>query len=82
MPLIHYLLIYDIDLGHLVDTEEFTDAAKAVARYAELERIYAGQERFEVVLVGADSIETIKRTHGQYFDGAADPQASPYLAGV
>jgi hypothetical protein len=34
------------------------------------------------VLVGADSNETIKRTHGQYFADEADATASPYLAGV
>ncbi|MEY2441862.1 MAG: hypothetical protein QOJ46_1288, partial [bacterium] len=38
--------------------------------------------KYEIVLVGADSIETIKRTHGQYFAGEANAHASPYLAGV
>ncbi len=82
MPLIHYLLIYNIDLGRLVDTEEFTDAVAAGNRYAELERKYAGQGAIEIVLVGADSIETIKRTHGQYFAENSSATASPYLAGV
>ena len=82
MPLIHYLLIYNIDLGRLVETQEFTDAPAAAARYAALERRYAGQGNFEIVLVGADSIETIKRTHGQYFADDAAAHASPYLAGV
>jgi len=35
----------------------------------------------EIVLVGADSIETMERTHGNYFNGAA-PETSRYLAGV
>lgn len=82
MPLIHYLLIYNIELGRLVETHEFHDAALAVAQYAELERRYAGQGKYEIVLVGADSLETIKRTHGQYFANQANAQASPYLAGV
>ncbi len=82
MPLIHYLLIYNIELGHLVGCESFTDSAAAVGKYAALEREYAGQGKFEIVLVGADSIETIKRTHGQYFDDDANAIASPYLAGV
>lgn len=81
MPLIHYLLIYNIDLGRLVKTEEFTDASKAASTYAELEREYAGKGSFEIVLVGADSIETIKRTHGQYFEDDV-AHASPFLAGV
>ena len=82
MPLIHYLLIYNIDLGRLVETKEFKDAAAAAAEYAALERAYAGQGSFEIVLVGADSIETIKRTHGQYFADVAGAVASPFLAGV
>jgi hypothetical protein len=82
VPLIHYLLIYNMDLGRLVETHEFTDAAAAAARYAELERMYAGRSAFEIVLVGADSIDTIKRTHGQYFADDAAAQASPYLTGV
>ena len=82
MPLIHFLLIYNIELGRLVETEEFTDARVAGARYAELERRYAGQRAFEIVLVGADSIDTIKRTHGQYFADGDHALASPYLAGV
>jgi hypothetical protein len=82
MSLIHYLLVYNIDLGHLVDCTEFHDSARAVAEYSELERKYAGQGNFEIVLVGADSIETIKRTHGQYFADNGDAHASPFLAGV
>jgi len=82
MPLIHFLLIYNIELGRLVSCNEFRDSALAVAKYSELEREYAGQGKFEIVLVGADSIETIKRTHGQYFDDADDAHASPYLVGV
>jgi hypothetical protein len=82
MPLIHYLLIYNIELGHLVGCESFTNSAAAVAKYAALEREYVGQGKFEIVLVGADSIETIKRTHGQYFEDNVDAVASPFLAGV
>jgi hypothetical protein len=82
MPLIQYLLVYNIELGRLVECHDYTDSAEAVARYAELEREYAGQGKFEIVLVGADSLETIKRTHGQYFASDADAVASPYLAGV
>jgi hypothetical protein len=82
MSLIHYLLIYNIDLGHLVDCKEFHDSTLAVSEYSELERKYAGQGNFEIVLVGADSIDTIKRTHGQYFADDSDAHASPFLAGV
>lgn len=82
MPLHHYLLVYNITLGRLVETVEFRDAKAAAARYEELEREYAGRGEFEIVLVGADSLDTIKRTHGQYFSGHTAPAASPYLTGV
>lgn len=83
MPLIHFLLIYNIDLSRLVDTKQFTNAHEAATEYAELERQYGQRDgNFEIVLVGADSIETIKRTHGQYFAETSGAQASPYLAGV
>jgi hypothetical protein len=83
MPLIHFLLIYNIQLGRLVGEQQFTDSAEAVARYSELEREYTNRPgEFEIVLVGADSIETIRHTHGQYFDEDADPQASPFLTHI
>lgn len=83
MSLIHFLLIYNIELGHLVECKQFTDSDAAVAEYSRLEREYAGKDgNFEIVLVGADSIETIHRTHGQYFDGNGDTEASQFLASV
>jgi hypothetical protein len=82
MALIHFLLVYNVDLGRLVHTQEFTDAQEASREYARLEGKHRGESGFEIVLVGADSLDTIKRTHGHYFDGSADSSASPYLAGV
>jgi hypothetical protein len=82
MPLIHFLLVYDVAKQELVSApEEFHDAAAAAARYAELEREHRDDPNLEIVLVGSDSIETIKQTHGNYFDGRA-ALASPYLARV
>jgi hypothetical protein len=43
--------------------------------HADLEREYAGQGEFDIVLVGADSIATIKQTHGQYW--SPKPRAPP-----
>lgn len=80
MPLIHFLLVYDLKAGQLVSQESFTDGSKAAAGYSACERDHRGDEDLEIVLVGADSIETVRVTHGQYFDG--EPSASPYLAGV
>jgi hypothetical protein len=68
VPLIHFLLIFDLDQQKLVGCEEFKDADEAAARYAQLERDHRQRgDRVEIVLVGADSIETLRQTHGNYF---------------
>lgn len=82
MAVIHFLLIYDLNLGRLVHQAEFNDAEKAAAEYAHLEHEHRGNHDLEIVLVGADSLETIQITHGHYFDGKDPATASPYLAGV
>ena len=33
---------------------------------------------FEIVLIGADSLDTIRQTHGHYF---ADPDGEPFVLG-
>jgi hypothetical protein len=80
MPLIHFLLVYDLKEGRLVSQDSFSNGDQAAAAYAQCERKHQGDHDIEIVLVGADSIETIQVTHGQYFDG--EPSASPFLAGV
>jgi hypothetical protein len=80
MALRHFLLVYDLKAQRLVSQRDFEDGGEAAAAYADLEREYQGQPGYEVVLVGADSIETIRRTHAHYFDRTE--AASPYLAGA
>jgi hypothetical protein len=82
MAVIHFLLVYDLNLGRLVHQAEFSDAEKAAAEYAHLEQEHRGNHDLEIVLVGADSLETIQMTHGHYFDGKDPATASPYLTGV
>lgn len=81
MALIHYLLVYDLNLQKLIDLREFADGEEAAQAYARMEAEHRGNSDVEIVLVGADSIETIQLTHGQYFDDAdtESPTASPYL---
>jgi hypothetical protein len=80
MSIVHFLLVYDRKLQKLVFEREYTNSAEAVRAYEEMEDRHKDDGDMEIVLVGADSIETIKLTHGNYFD--AVPSASPYLAGV
>jgi hypothetical protein len=69
MALIHFLIVYDHAEQQLRELHEFTDAEKAAAAYADLERRHRDERNLEIVLVGADSIDTIRQTHGNYFDG-------------
>ena len=80
-PIQHFLLVFDHKAGKLVETGEFgTDGEKAVHAYAEKERQYRQERQMEIVLIGSDSIETVKLTHANYFDGSA--AVSRYLVGV
>ncbi len=80
MPLVHFLLVYDRRQRRLVARRPYTDATEAVKAYEDCEERYKDERHMEIVLVGADSIETVMLTHGNYFD--AVPSASPFLAGV
>jgi hypothetical protein len=82
MATIHFLLVYDLARQKLVEQREFHDPAVAAAAYAELEAAHRDDRDYEIVLVGADSIETIMQTHGHYFGRLEDDSASKYLARV
>jgi hypothetical protein len=73
VPLIHFLLVYDhVQQALVAEPREFLDSAEAAAAYAELEREHHHDANLEIVLIGSDSLETIKSTHGNYFEAAAD----------
>lgn len=80
MANVNFLLVYDRAQGKLIFQKPYDDAAEAVHAYEAMEEKHHDQKNMEIVLVGADSIETVMTTHGNYFD--AVPSASPYLAGV
>ncbi len=77
MPLVHFLLVYDRTQGKLVVQRPYVDAKEAVKAYEGMEAEHRDDRQMEIVLVGADSLETIMLTHGNYFDSV--PSASPYL---
>lgn len=68
----HFILVFDRHEGRLVDQLNFGVRAKAaVEKYEELEEEYREAPHMDIVLVGSDSIETVKITHANYFDGSA-----------
>lgn len=68
----HFLLVFDHSKSELIAEQEFGgDAASALQAYNELETQYRNCSHIDIVLIGSDSIETVKLTHANYFNGAA-----------
>jgi galactose-1-phosphate uridylyltransferase len=69
----HYLVVYDAEHQNLLAVYELgADTEAALEAYANAEREYSKQERVEIVLFGADSLDSIRQTHPHYFGGAED----------
>lgn len=77
----HFLLVFDHEAGRLLEQVPFgTDGERAVKAYAAKEREHSGNRHIEIVLIGSDSIDTVRLTHANYFDGTV--ALSKYLAGL
>jgi len=65
--LVHFLLVFSHAEQRLLDTRHFASSDEATKAYRDAEEKYRGRSDLEIVLVGADSLATIQRTHGHYF---------------
>ncbi len=63
----HFLIIYDINVGKARVQPFGDDYDGALTAYAKAEQELRETPNLEIVLVGADSIETVERTHSSYF---------------
>ncbi|HEX3780490.1 MAG TPA: hypothetical protein VHX38_12555 [Pseudonocardiaceae bacterium] len=63
---IHVVLVYQREEGRLLLQETYADSPDAMRRQFALEQVpeYADME---IVVLSADSIETLHETHGRYF---------------
>lgn len=68
----NFLLVFDHAKNELIEQLEYgNDVDRATQAYAEMEELYRDNHRIDIVLVGSDSLETVKVTHSNYFvDGA------------
>ncbi len=66
-PTNYFLLVYNLATREVEIEEWHGDDVGAAARYSERERELQYNDDIEVVLVGADSLDTIKITHSHYF---------------
>lgn len=67
----HFLVIYDLASGKTEVRRFGTDYDAAQTAYAEAERADGVEGKLDIVLLSADSLETIKQTHSSYFNGGA-----------
>ncbi len=78
----YFLLIYDVESRALEHESFGADYEGAANRYSELEEAHRDSDGIEVVLVGADSFETIKRTHSHYFIERDEDLFQEFLEGT
>jgi hypothetical protein len=65
----HFLILYDVSNQELVSALDLgTNGAAAAATYADKEKELHDRHDLEIVLIGADSLDTIRQTHPHYFD--------------
>jgi hypothetical protein len=64
----HFLVTRDVALGETSVVEFGDDYDAAQHAYQEAEQAARGRSDLDVVLLSADSLDTIKRTHSSYFE--------------
>jgi len=73
MAIKHFLLTYNLRRGLLEHIDQFgEDTRAATTAYADLEEKFRARDDhndYEIVLIGADSLETVQVTHSRYFNG-------------
>lgn len=67
MALIYFLIAYNATQGRLDSYEEYVHADSAMKDFATLEAEHQGSKDIQVVLLTADSLDTLKSTHPHYF---------------
>ncbi len=76
----YFLITYDLSAQEVAVENFGSDFETAAGMYSVLEERYAENDRIEVVLVGADSIETIHKTHSHYFAKSVNDLLEQFLA--
>lgn len=78
-PELYFILIYNVPSRQLEIHEFGGDYDAAAEVYSRIELEHREDGSMEVVLVGADSIETIHKTHSHYFAEHADDLFKQFL---
>ncbi len=67
-----YLLVYNRRRGAIIRHSRFRAAGPALAARFAAEREFRHEPDIEVVVLGADSWESLKHTHARYFKGVQE----------
>lgn len=82
MAILHFLLIYNAKVGTLVSCKSFEDAQLAMTAFASAEVEHARDADLQVLLLGSDSLDSLKATHSHYFTEMSGAESMRLLAGV
>lgn len=75
----HFLVVYDPEMGKTTVRRFGTDYEAARIAYARAERENGLREERDIVLLSADSLKTIEKTHSSYFSGGGSAQLKELL---
>jgi hypothetical protein len=68
----HLFLVYDRPRTQILEQREFSDEREALRERFKAERVHSGSKDIEVVVLSAESIDVIKRTHARYFESVPE----------
>lgn len=79
----HFLIVFDSKTGSIERLDTYDDLGRAVEAYGLAEAEYVDRPEIHVVQISADSIDTVKHTHGYYWgQGALEDAVSDVLETV
>ena len=81
-PTSYFILIYNLGNREVLIEEWGGDDVGAAAAYTEREREMRERDDVEVVMVGADSLDTVKQTHSHYFATTTEDLFDQLLAAL
>lgn len=67
-PIKHFLITYDIEAGHAKVRRFGENYAAALDAYTRAEEKHRDDSNLDIVLIGAENLEVVKRTHSSYFE--------------
>lgn len=63
----HFLVVFDRADGRLLRLDEYSDREVALKERFAAERLHRNVASVEVVVLTADSVEALRRSHARYF---------------